>query len=135
MKKEEVVKILNKFRNLDDDWNGFGCAKPKEKSIDAALSYIDQFEDDCDFPSPTLHADGNVVLYKNGKISVPKRYAKFFRHVDVIGSYTLDIEFDDDHMGWCLHTDTEGTVTNFLNETSCPDVFKFLGLVKKDKVK
>jgi hypothetical protein len=57
------VAQLLKLSDLDLNWDGYGAAKPKRASIDAARSFIRSLAPESIVPQPALHADGNTILF------------------------------------------------------------------------
>ncbi len=57
------VAQLLKLSNLNLNWDGYGAAKPKRSSINAARNFIRSLAPESIVPQPALHADGNAILF------------------------------------------------------------------------
>jgi len=59
-----VSKLLS-FEQFDRNWDGNDAAKPDPQSIQAARFFIRSLSPGSKIPEPTLHANGNVLLFVN----------------------------------------------------------------------
>ena len=57
------VSQLLKLQDLSDNWDGYGAAKPKRESMDAAHKFLRSLALESVIPRPALHADGNAILF------------------------------------------------------------------------
>jgi len=64
-KADVSVAALLDFRRLDADWDGCGAKKPNFESIRFAREFVRKLTSDSRIPTPTLHANGNVLLFVN----------------------------------------------------------------------
>lgn len=65
---DKAVGMLIKLGKLEDNWDGFGAAKPSALSIEAARRFVRRLAPESIVPEATLHADGNAILfYRSGE--------------------------------------------------------------------
>jgi hypothetical protein len=60
---DRSVGQLLKIANLPDNWDGYRAASPKKESIKSAHKFLRGLAPGSVVPEPTLHADGNALLF------------------------------------------------------------------------
>jgi hypothetical protein len=60
---DRSVGQLLKLANLPQNWDGYRAAEPKQESIKSARKFLRSLAPGSVVPQPTLHADGNALLF------------------------------------------------------------------------
>jgi hypothetical protein len=60
-----VVAQLLRMEEWDEDWDGYGTAKPLEFSLKDARAFVRALSPESIVPKATLHADGHAILFIN----------------------------------------------------------------------
>jgi hypothetical protein len=69
---DQTIAQLLSFEQLGPDWDGNHAAAPISSSIKGARTFLRALSPESQIPQPTLHANGNVLLFVNG----PDGYAE-----------------------------------------------------------
>lgn len=88
-----LAEKIRDFEDLEEGWDGYGGAKPLQRSINQAISVVATAESQTDPLEATLHADGSVILEigngSEGSIRFPDGHRIVYACGDLIGSTTF----------------------------------------------
>lgn len=81
-KQEVLHRLIAKFADLSDGWNGEGSAGPSAKAVDAAKKFLQSIPPGIALPTPMLTDGGDMEFYW----SVPAGYADISFDTNGVGS-------------------------------------------------